>query len=640
MYILYPMARPLYNTLTERLVLEFERTSAMRTHRHVLFTLLLLVSLVAAGMSAVAQAPGGPPLRGVNTDPDLTWGLDVPRPEIPPKPKNYDLSDLDALEPAEPRVIQGDKELEALREKGEVVTAGSGTQDDPYIVENLHVTEFVDDPPGYHTGQFLIYNTTKHILIRNCYFEGRKTGELIFDNRFGLNLVNAKNVTVRHCRSVLNRGFHAAGGSHHNFEYCRAYSVAFGIYTGGSHHVRAYRCYVNDTTAIGIFLYNGPDNVIEECYVTDTGREGIGTHGKAPRHVYRNNFIMNCGWNGINMEGRGDDHLTEGNTVINTHYGILVMGKKGTVRGNKTFNCTQDGIILWRARECTVEDNLIVGSMKEGIWIYRDTAKNVIRNNTLIQNANGILISDGPEDGGGHVIEGNTISRFYKGILLEKDGAKGTRIANNTFSGGRNPIYGESAIDIAVTGNTFTHCLHGVRTIEGTGWTVDKNTFRFIGTPVQFIKSADCSASGNTSTMAYYSSFHIRNSERIAYRGNTIRGSRTSGIRLDGATDCSIEGNTIEECGGHAAWTGTGGIRLANTGESTVAENTLRNNIAQAIRFRENCTGNVLKDNVYKNNPVNVEIPEATREKNTIDTEEKVIAIPDDERRAKGLPPR
>jgi parallel beta-helix repeat protein len=441
---------------------------------------------------------------------------------------------------------------------------------------------------------------------------------------------------VTHCRATRSHGFLAGACTNMLFEYCRAYSCGYGIFTSAGHHNRAYRCYVNDTTEIGVFLYNGPDNVIEECYVHDTGREGIGTNGDCRRHAYRNNVVYNCGWNGINMEGNGLDHVIEGNLVANTHYGILSMGGNGVVRNNRTFMCTQNGLLLLNASGDTVESNLVVESHQDGIWVYNGCSDVTIRGNTIIGAGIGVKLESAGSAGRCRVV-GNTFSRFLSGVSLGAAGGQEAVVEGNTFIGGRNGIVGGKGPGVRIAGNRLVHTLNGMSLGEPQDARIVSNRFRSVGMPLVLASGRGCVVEGNESTMSYYHGFYLTEPSGCTVRGNAILGSRTQGIRLDGGSSNVLSANRIVSAGGRGA-SDTGGIVLKKTTGAVLEANEIEDaNVA--IRFREGCRGVRLAGNRYRGGGLNVQIPAFEKPDNALDTEVSVEVIPDDKRAANELPP-
>lgn len=596
------------------------------------FALCLFLSACTAEIAEVE-------LIGVNTAPEFTWGAEIPEVKIPAPPTDAGLANPALLRAHDAIFIDGDQGLQALAATENGPISGAGTEDDPYVIENLLFTEYATGKSN-RSAQLLIERTTKPLVIRNCEFRGRKRTEFRPDNRIGLAVISGRNVTVKNCLSYWHLGFRAENASHVTFERARVYSGTYGIFASESRHIAAYRCYVNDTCEIGIYLYNGPDNRIEECYVHNTGREGIGTHGTAPRHVYKNNVVYNTGWNVVNMEGAVSDYIISGNILGNSHYGVTAGGNfkggpNGIIADNVIFNCTQNGIIT-TANYTMITGNTIVRPGQDGIWLYNSATGCTVAGNRIYGGMNAIK-ADGKANEGRQTIKDNFFANNFAGVVFTGNGSQDSVIVGNTFTGVRNAIIVRNFPGIVIDGNTFVHALHGLRGYDAAKFTVANNVFRFVGIPIELRNCRDSIVEGNTSTMSYYGGVMLADCSGIRVVKNRIRGSRSTLIRIDGGENNVIAENDLISGGGHTAWTETAGIYFKKTKNNTIENNDMLDGY---IRFREACVGNVIKNNRIDNFGDNIfEIPEATYSKNTFDIADKIRVIKNSERKSALLEP-
>jgi parallel beta-helix repeat protein len=180
------------------------------------------------------------------------------------------LGENDEYTPREPISINGDDNF--TEENG--VTAGSGTQNDPYIIENWNVT------------YIHIYYTTKFFIINLCY---------VYDE--GITFWDVSNGKIKEC--IVNSGslYEAINlrDSNYNFiENCKVFSGKNGdsIDLISSNNNNIENCYIscsNNNYGTGISLSASNDNTIYRCIIEQC-RYGIYLSGRSGS----NNNVIHC----------------------------------------------------------------------------------------------------------------------------------------------------------------------------------------------------------------------------------------------------------------------------------------------------------------------------------------------------------
>ena len=378
------------------------------------------------------------PVMNVVEPGDASWDQPLPTPHIPDPPKDAGLEDETVLRVGPTLDIEGEDALAAEAAKGDSAVKGKGTKDAPYVISDLRYVGLTDTPG------IRIKGVKSHIIIENVLFDGKPLSPGTPADTWGLRIVDCENITVRYCQVSRCLGMNAYGKIKNiRFDHNYGFSCDRTIFTGGGSHISAKGNYVRDALQYGVFLYNGTDNTIEDCFVAWTGREGIGSHANCARGTYRNNVVMHTGWCGINVEAKAHDSIVEGNLVVDTHYGIILMGDRTICRNNQFFYCSQMGISVYSnknhyTRDLVVENNLVVGCGQPGIDVMPQSSGVKITGNRVLQCANGID-ARGPDI----TIAENKVHRYFNGIVVS---GRGFKVTDNEVFGGRNGIIVEGPL--------------------------------------------------------------------------------------------------------------------------------------------------------------------------------------------------
>ncbi|RLF54146.1 MAG: hypothetical protein DRN28_05885 [Thermoplasmata archaeon] len=337
------------------------------------------------------------------------------------------------------------------------VTGGSGTNEDPYIIEGYSIDGSPIVPNGYGgyielQFNYCIYigNTTAHFVIRNCYLEGARwpyepvdfgggvtlynvTAGVVenitaYDNKYGVYMRECSNVTVRNITATENLGGVALleGCSYNTVTDVVAEDNNYGFQLSGQ---RTHRNFFSNSTArdssgSGLVIASAHHNLIENIVVIGNGFYGVDLFGSY-------NILRNV-------------RATE-----NHIYGIYIKGEMNELFSVNASGNVAKGIVFNRARGNSVEGAEVHRNTKHGIEI-KDSQRNWIRDAAVSgNNMTGIYLTNSPYNNLTHILLLN--NRHY-GIGL-------------TESSDHNRIYRVRAIgnlgSILISSskyNTITHC--------------------------------------------------------------------------------------------------------------------------------------------------------------------------------------
>jgi parallel beta-helix repeat protein len=312
------------------------------------------------------------------------------------------------------------------------ITRGSGTVDDPYIIEGWEISsyspnsieienadvDFVIQDCYVHAGTEAIYlNSCSHGTIRNCTCSG---------NGNGIGLVYSDNNTVvyNNCSSNNNDGI--------ILDHSNNNSLTGNSCSGGYD---------------GISLSYSVGNVLADNNCSSNSF-GINLGNSDYNSLVENN----CSSSIISLSGSR-------NSVINNTCsggGLTLYGSNNTISGNSMTNC-ESGLYL--GSQCngnTISDNRIInntwgitGGSGYGTWSFNNTySRNVISNNdcglALYHAQDNILWGNVIAD------NGNSGSFFHYGVLL----ISGESPSNNLFFH-NNFVNNTPQVDVSIDANSW-----------------------------------------------------------------------------------------------------------------------------------------------------------------------------------------
>jgi parallel beta-helix repeat protein len=176
----------------------------------------------------------------------------------------------------------------------------------------------------------------------------------------------------------------------------------------------------HDNQLYGIDPHTGSHNLtIERNIVHDNGKHGIILAEDCVDSVIRDNTVYRNNHHGIVLYLRSDRNTIEGNdSFANASQGININeSNDNVVRNNRVYDNNESGIGITQTSENNaVEGNQARGNQQDGVRIVSESARTVVRSNTVGENGRyGVYVDiDGDVD-----ILDNTIFANRSGIMLK-----------------------------------------------------------------------------------------------------------------------------------------------------------------------------------------------------------------------------
>ncbi|UCH04641.1 MAG: right-handed parallel beta-helix repeat-containing protein [Candidatus Thorarchaeota archaeon] len=269
---------------------------------------------------------------------------------------------------------------------------GSGTELDPYRIENLNITGGSNDPC------IDIRDTRAYFAIKNCTLNGPSNDRAIL-------LVNATNGLIRDNEifdslSAINAL--SSGNLTITDNWCNNTNSGIGLYGPGM-------TVTNNTITwgpnYGIRIADGDDSIAFNNTIMNSNNIGVEVIDSS-NTIVTNNTCQNIWW-GYWIHGASDYCTFANNSAYNGDYGVNIGSNWVTVVHN---NITVFGkrTLYLAGERCTVASNsLSDGGV--GMWLWGGSY-NTIENNTCYQNDQGIVVNGTSHDNSfiGNIVDSNT----------------------------------------------------------------------------------------------------------------------------------------------------------------------------------------------------------------------------------------
>ena len=418
--------------------------------------------------------------------------------------------------------------------------SGSGTWNDPYVIENVTIN-------GQNSSKCIdIFNSNVFFIIRNC------------------TVYNSSTVT---------------------------YSAGIFLYQVDNGQLIQNNCSSNNRN--GIMLRDSNNNTIIQNTANYNGDNGIRLLYSNNNKILENEMIDNVN-NGIVLVG-GDDNLISQNTAFKNTYGIIIsFSNYNNITGNKCYNTSSGGVTAYQ--ECTyniISENSISNSTQMGIYLSYDSVQNsIFENNISKSKIHGIYLLNN----GNNSIINNVINDNDDGIQLtnsDYNEIKDNIIFNNEYEGIQlsncynneikaNCIY-DNDIGIQVENGQFNRLIEnilvnntndGIRLFnQAHNNTIDNNTFE-----------------NNTNGISInYGDMNVVIENKI---GNNLNGLKLSDIDKN-----KINRNTINNNTQYGIWL------TDNSNNNSVSDNLIQNNSIYGIYIEQSdCDKNLFFKNYLLNN--------------------------------------
>jgi len=339
---------------------------------------------------------------------------------------------------------------------------GSGTADDPYVVEGLSLKDHVGNG-------IVIENTDAHILIKDCTMENL-SGDYMGLGTLSMIINNAKNIQIRNCR-ISGSDLLISKGENIQIENCNTSTILFdgvknstiqnstsghfiieptgvtsivspppGLAPFNQTRVPSQNCLIKGCRAgWEMAFFDSKDCVIEDCYIENSG---LWTFNLANSTF--NNVTVANGTLGIHSFSSESANLTfEKMNLIKTE--IYLAGFDPAGYSHELRNSTADGKEIYYYED---KKGLNLKGLKAGyIWLVNCPGAMVDE-----VEANGIFVVNST----GATIENSEIDQDGIHLAFSKDCV----ISNSTLYNPRKSLVAKTAgimLDIGCSNNTLSH---------------------------------------------------------------------------------------------------------------------------------------------------------------------------------------
>jgi parallel beta-helix repeat protein len=281
---------------------------------------------------------------------------------------------------------------------------GSGTEDDPYVIEGLRIID--------SSTCITISNTDVCFEVRNCFISAplpTSSDGIVFDN--------VTHGTVRNCVIELH-GYGVRFSSSPNCTVANSilWSNECGVSIDHSSDCTIQNNTINDSEWGGISCWIVRDSIIENNTISDTGGKGISAKF-AYNSIYTANMVTNSSGDGFffhysngtftdnravkNLAGfyflYGSASIMIGNIASDaTDHGFLFISHKHlTMTMNSAINNGRTGFLL-DADECTLTSNAAISNGETGFLLSGSDC--MLTNNSAAENDCGVCLSQHSQD--------------------------------------------------------------------------------------------------------------------------------------------------------------------------------------------------------------------------------------------------
>jgi parallel beta-helix repeat protein len=331
--------------------------------------------------------------------------LDIFNPEIPdtpftPEPNTPEPTNPQPGEPYDggPIIIQGDNQFTSTYG----VVGGSGTPDDPYIIEgwDIDVTKCDTSTWPYIRVGIMIYDTTVSYVIRDCQVvnaetdagimlqmtSGRVEGCTIKNSYTGISLTDSLDITI----------------SENLVEACEN-GISGGSYS--SSNIKLLDNTITGCTDVGIDFFNlynsvATGNTVMDCFTgihVDKSLDSTISHNVVQGSTYEGMDVSYSGWEKDNNTVIYNDVSYNGGSGI-TVYGSYCIISYNVVNGNGEMGIRVDyiGLTDITGGYNHLSSNEVSSNIGAGIYLGSGCTQNTLSDNIcLMNNANNEFYYDG-----------------------------------------------------------------------------------------------------------------------------------------------------------------------------------------------------------------------------------------------------
>lgn len=482
---------------------------------------------------------------------------------------------------------------------------GSGTKEDPYIIENVTV-----DTGNTRSGIF-IENSDVHFIIRNCTVKN----SILSGIEAGIKFNYVDNGRIEFCKihdnynGIYFQSFCNDNIIHNNSIHSNSF---FGMYAAACENNIITNNYIAANSDDGIRILSNSDyNVIFNNTIFDNGdsdeEHGLLLSANGSHNNITGNFFEKNYDSGISIQGNDLAIVKYNKMVENGDNGMQISGsgsKNNLISNNNISQNTNNGIYMYTmASQNTISENQIVLNGDDGIRVDTDCYNSIISNNNVSNNANkGIRI----RDCGDFIIRYNNISFNHDDGIQVQENSDNITIQNNHVN--NNSQVGIDVVAASenntissnfIMGNGFT----GLRLISSVNKNnVSKNIIKY---------NKDDGI--NVSSFCYWNTFrenmivnntgvgiHVDGTSGSCHNNtiieNTIEENRDYNIFVDKSDGIRIIENDVKNAKGAG---NDDGICLQESDYTRIIRNNVSRNTEDGIRV-VNCIGVVITENIIQ----------------------------------------
>jgi len=245
--------------------------------------------------------------------------------------------------------------------------SGSGTYEDPYIIENVIINR-----GGYGNG-ILIENSSVYFIIKNCTVYNSGT---IPDNGAGIlfeNVTNGK-ITLSNINNNYDGIFLKESLNNTIISNNLTSNEDYGIGIDSNSNNNSIIENIVKTNAIGISLSDSNKTIISKNTVFNTSESGI-TLSKSYFNEIIKNVINNNTYHGISSSQASYNQITENLIYNNSNYGIFLSSSHNNTLSKNKFHNNTRGISLSSSENNTITRNTLKNNT-EGVVLQNVGCKN------------------------------------------------------------------------------------------------------------------------------------------------------------------------------------------------------------------------------------------------------------------------
>lgn len=504
--------------------------------------------------------------------------------------------DYSSYEPHDRIVIYGDDDF---IEQG---WPGSGTSEDPYVIEGFEIVSDYDC--------IAIHSTTVHYIVRNCYVRALSPSE----HRDGIKIQSAEYAIVEDCIiEMKGNGLYVLLSSNVIIRNNTVRNTPdYGIRISSSSSCEIYENTVYNIPNQGIDAFTISNCIIANNSVWDCEAGGISLYDSS-NNIVENNIVHDCNSSGISFETCISCIFRTNTIFSNAGPGFYNYDSdQCDLIDNEIFNNEEEGIYWNRGDYCKWEENHIYDNHQMGAYLYAISCN--LTNNNFERDGLyviGSAASDWDHYVAGNIVNGKSLGYFFSTSDLVIDGnnygqvviagcdrlkVQGGAIGNSdigiacylstnisidslSINDEYIGIYLYSSTDCNVSSTTMTECGISVVGSQLANW-----LHNFTGTTVNGFPVAYClNEDGTVIDGSAYGQAIIVNSTNIQLAdGNFVNSSQ--GVSIAFSSDCKILRNTIDG--------GFNGLRIRECQDSHFENNSITNSLERALLlyYSEGCT--------------------------------------------------